>query len=67
MTESRPRELTAEELELLKTPTHDGAGTAPLTVPPGTQVPVHLINPVWNPTVSAASTEPTALPPDSEV
>jgi|RhiMetdeSRZDD1v2_1073273.scaffolds.fasta_scaffold233522_5 hypothetical protein len=61
MAESRPRDLTAAELELLKEPMRRGSESVPLAVPPGTQVPVHLLDPTAaDPAVvrSAPSLEP---------
>lgn len=49
MAESRPRDLTAAELELLKEPMRRGSESVPLAVPPGTQVPVHLLDPTAAP------------------
>ena len=45
MSETRPRELTPEELALLQAPTSRGTDTAPLRIPPGTQIAVELLNP----------------------
>lgn len=61
MAESKPRELTAAELALLTAPPPGGADSAPLTVPPGTQVPVHLIDPAAS--VAAPGAALTQAPP----
>jgi hypothetical protein len=65
MTQTRPRDLTDAELELLKAPAQRARESAPLTVPPGTQLPVHLVNPVGNQTTSD-NTRPTASPPGGD-
>jgi hypothetical protein len=66
MPETQPRVLTAAELELLSAPPSGGADSAPLAVPPGTQVPVHLLDPAA--AADAAAVEPagpTQGPPDA--
>ncbi len=61
MAETQPRNLTAAELEGLKAPPLISADSAPLAVPPGTDLPVHLVDPTAS---RAASTQaPTQLPP----
>ena len=68
MPETRPRALTATELELLKAPpSGGGADSAPLAVPPGTQVPVHLLDPTAAAQAAAVGpAEPTQGPPDAD-
>jgi hypothetical protein len=45
MSETRPRDLTAEELAVLKALPNRGGESVPLPIPPGTQVAVELISP----------------------
>jgi|GEM_PF-2060305 len=62
MSQSKPRELTPEELALTQALPVSG-GTAPLRIPPGTQVAVEQLNPIADP---AATTSPTGSPPDTD-
>ncbi|MBS0517522.1 MAG: hypothetical protein JSR90_02460 [Proteobacteria bacterium] len=63
MAETRPRDLTPAEMEGLQASSQTGTGadTAPLAVPPGTEVPVHLIDPAAD--HAAAAGVPTQTPP----
>jgi hypothetical protein len=63
MTDTRPRDLTVAELELVKTPAARGTESMPLEIPPGTLTPVSLLNPAAG-SVST-SQAPTAAPPDT--
>jgi hypothetical protein len=63
MPETKPRDLTTTELELLKAPAQRKSESMPLAVPPGTEVPVHLLNPAAD--AAAPSGAPTARPPDA--
>jgi hypothetical protein len=63
MTDTKPRDLTMAEQELLKAPAHRSTDSMPLAIPPGTQTPVRLLNPVVD-SVSASGA-PTAEPPDA--
>ena len=71
MPDTRPRDLTAAELSLVAAPppagTSGGGDSAPLAVPPGTDVPVQLIDPGGNAgaATTAAPAAPTQLPPGS--
>jgi hypothetical protein len=62
MAESKPRDLTAAELELLKGPMQRGSESVPLAVPPGTRVPVHLLDPTAA-DAAAVSRAPSLEPP----
>lgn len=44
--QSKPRDLTSEELELIRTPPASEGTTAPLRIPPGTQVAIEQLNPI---------------------
>jgi hypothetical protein len=62
MDESRPRDLTPEELALVRSSAAGAAGgTEPLRIPPGTQIAVELLNPAGDRTGIAS---PTASPPE---
>jgi hypothetical protein len=63
MSETKPRDLTAEELALLATPANRGTESAPLRIPPGTQIAIELLDPTGGNTSASAS--PTAGPSDS--
>ncbi len=63
MAETRPRDLTAAELELVQAPARGGNDSVPLAIPPGTQVSIELLNPVAG--VAPASAAPAASPPDA--
>jgi hypothetical protein len=63
MTDTRPRDLTVAELELLKAPALRKPESMPLAIPPGTLTPVSLLNPEAD-SVSASGA-PTAVPPDA--
>jgi len=54
MTDSRPRDLTEEELALIRAPAGRGLEAAPLRVPPGTAVAVEFLG--------AAGESPAAAP-----
>ena len=62
MAESKPRDLTAAELELLKGPMQRGSESVPLAIPPGTQVPVHLLDPTAT-DPAAVNSAPSLEPP----
>jgi len=64
MAQSKPRDLTAAELELIQKPMQRGGESAPLLVPPGTQTPVHLLDPAAADPATAARA-PTLEPPAS--
>jgi hypothetical protein len=51
MSESKPRDLTRDELALIQTPASRGAESAPLRIPPGTETPIEL----WNPAAAESS------------
>ena len=60
MSETKPRDLTAEELALLRAPAARVNESAPLPIPPGTQIAIDLLNPgAGNASLPAA---PTAGP-----
>jgi hypothetical protein len=61
MTQSKPRDLTPEELALIEAPPIS-RGTAPLRIPPGTQVAVEQLNPGADPHTAAS---PKDSPPDA--
>jgi hypothetical protein len=63
MSETRPRELTLEELALLQVPAVRVGESMPLRIPPGMHIAIELLNPVEG-TVSPVTT-PTADPPDA--
>ncbi len=65
MADTEPRELTAAELALVQAPAQRAPESSPLPVPPGTQVPVHLLNPAAE--TAAAEGAPTAGPPEAPV
>jgi hypothetical protein len=56
MSESRPRDLTAEELVVLRSPAARGKESAPLRIPPGTQIAIELLNPAAEVSDAAAPT-----------
>ncbi len=62
MADTKPRDLTTTELELLKAPAARSLESMPLAVPPGMQMPVSLLNPAGAIPLSGA---PTAEPPES--
>jgi len=62
MTDTKPRDLTVAELELLKVPAPRSTESMPLAIPPGTATPVSLLDPVDSVSTSGA---PTAVPPDT--
>ena len=66
MSETRPRDLTAVEQQLQQAPPTGGADSAPLAVPPGTEVPVHLLDPTAVAAPPAAPSAPTQGPPDHD-
>ena len=45
MDESKPRDLTQEELALVRSASSTAGGTEPLRIPPGTQIAVESLNP----------------------
>jgi hypothetical protein len=59
MTHSKPRELTSDELALTQASSAN-AGTAPLRIPPGTEVAVEQLNPA---SFSVAASAPAFGPP----
>jgi len=61
MADTKPRDLTVAELELLKTPATRSTESMPLAVPPGMLTPVSLLNPAAE-SISTCGT-PTAGPP----
>jgi hypothetical protein len=63
MSETKPRDLTVEELALLATPAARGNESAPLRTPPGTQIAIELLDPTGADTAVPAS--PMAGPMDS--
>lgn len=63
MDESKPRDLTQEELALVRSSASATAeGTEPLRIPPGTQIAVELLNPAGDRTGIAS---PSASPPQA--
>jgi hypothetical protein len=65
MAESRPRDLTQEELALIRSSAAGSAAeTEPLRVPPGTEIAVEMLNPAMN---LAENASPTAGPPTESV
>jgi hypothetical protein len=63
MIETKPCNLTAEQLSLLATPANRGTETVPLRIPPGTLIPVELLDPTGG--ITSASESPQAGPNDS--
>jgi hypothetical protein len=63
MAETKPRDLTMAEVELLKLPALRGTESMPLAIPPGTQTPVSLLKPMVDSVSSSGA--PTAGPPDA--
>jgi hypothetical protein len=61
MSDTKPRDLTAEELALLAAPKSGGTGSAPLRVPPGTLIAIELVDPTGR---GAATASPSAGPGD---
>jgi hypothetical protein len=59
MAETRPRDLTAEELAGLQAPPGAEWQSAPLRIPPGTDVAIELLNPAGE---TAVTSFPTAVP-----
>jgi hypothetical protein len=64
MSDTRPRDLTPEELALLQLPALGGPASAPLRIPPGTEVAVEMLNP-WA-EVAAATASPSGGPNDTQ-
>ena len=62
MTDTRPRDLTATELELLAAPAARSTESMPLAIPPGMWMPVSLLDPAQSIAVDGA---PTAEPPEA--
>jgi hypothetical protein len=62
MSDTKPRDLTAEELALLAAPKSGGTGSAPLRVPPGTQIAIELVDPTGK--GASATASPSAGPGD---
>jgi hypothetical protein len=60
MSETKPRDLTAEQLAQLTNPGEALAQTAPLRVPPGTETAIELLNPAAETTAGS----PNAVPGD---
>jgi hypothetical protein len=65
MSESKPRDLTAEELAQVQTPAAVESQSAPLRIPPGIQVPIEQWNPGAEAAESSTPAAPTALPPSA--
>ncbi len=65
MDESKPRDLTPEELALARSSASGtaAAGTEPLRIPPGTEIAVELLNPAGDRTGIAS---PSAGPPEGD-
>jgi hypothetical protein len=63
MTDTKPRDLTVAELELMKAPAARGTESMPLTIPPGMLTPVSLLNPAAD--SASTSGAPAAAPPDA--
>lgn len=61
MPDSKPRDLTVDELELAKAPAIREQGSMPLPVPPGMLTPVSLFDP--GSASLAVVTSPSAEPP----
>src|SRR5262245_37017554 len=61
--DTRPRDLTAAELDSMQAPPRTATQSAPLAVPPGTQVAVADLDP--RPPFTTAAAAPTAAPPNS--
>jgi hypothetical protein len=57
MAETRPRDLTAEELARLQAPASAETQNAPLRIPPGTSTAIELLNPAE----TTATSSPTAV------
>ena len=62
MSDTKPRDLTAEELAILGSPASRGTESAPLRIPPGTQIAIELLDPAGGSTSAFAS--PAAAPND---
>ena len=62
MSDTRPRDLTAEELAQLASPANRETQSVPLRVPPGTQIAIELLDPAGEGT--SASAAPTSGPSD---
>jgi len=60
MDESKPRDLTQEELALVRSASSTAGGTEPLRIPPGTQIAVESLDPAGDRTGIAS---PSASPP----
>jgi hypothetical protein len=63
MNDTKPRDLTLEELALLQLPAFGGSASAPLRIPPGTQVAIEKLNPVAE--EAAATASPSGGPNDA--
>jgi hypothetical protein len=62
MNESRPRDLTPEEQLMVQGPAVRGTESAPMRIPPGSQIPIEM----WNPgTEVPATAAPSAEPHES--
>ena len=64
MSETKPRDLTAEELSRLAAPANRGTESVPVQIPPGAQIPVELelLDPTGG--ITSASVSPQAGPSD---
>ena len=58
MSDTKPRDLTAEELALIDLAGEGARGSVPLRVPPGSTIGVELLNPAESPKVSFPSAGP---------
>jgi hypothetical protein len=65
MDDSKPRDLTPEELALLETPPPGSSQSAPLQVPPGTQISIEELDPLA-PSAAVEAASPTQPPPQSQ-
>ena len=64
MSDTRPRDLTPEELALLQLPASGGAGSAPSRIPPGTEIAIEELNPMAHD--AAATASPRYGPDDAQ-
>jgi hypothetical protein len=65
MDDSKPRDLTPEELALLEAPPPGASQSAPLRVPPGSQIPIEVLDPLA-PSAGGDAASPTQPPPQSQ-
>lgn len=64
MDDSKPRDLTSEELALIEAPAPGASQSTPLRVPPGTQISIEELDPLA-PSDGVEAASPTQPPPQS--